>query len=98
MACDGDNSVAMIDTATRNGLRQFSAGYFPYGVAVSADGGKVLVSNWGVTEYRFRSAFYRAEGPLTSSLAAPNNQPDGFYVPKTDASQAHPRARPQFRF
>ena len=91
VACDGDNSVAMIDTATKTVLRQFSAGYFPYGVAVSADGGRVLVSNWGVTDYRFRSAFYRAEGPLTSSLAAPNNQPDGFYVPKTDDKGTYPR-------
>ncbi len=91
VACNGDNSVALIDTAAKTVLRQFSAGFFPYGVAVSADGGKVLVSNWGVTEYRFRSAFYRAEGPLTSALPAPDNQPDGFYVPKTDDKGAYPR-------
>ena len=91
VACDGDNSVAIIDVASKSVLARVLVGYFPYGVAVSASG-KVLVSNWGVTDYRFRSAFYKAEGPLTSALAAPNNQPDGFYVPKTDAAGKSPRS------
>ena len=83
----------MIDVATKAVLRQFSAGFFPYGVAVSADGGKVLVSNWGIMDYRFKSpSFDTQTGELTALPAVPNNQPDGFYVPKTDDKGVYPRS------
>jgi len=53
VACNGDNSLAVISTATNAVVKQIPVGYFPYGVSVSRDGGRVLVSNWGVTEYKF---------------------------------------------
>ena len=37
-------------------IKQISVGYIPYGVSVSRDGSKVLVSNWGVQQYRFLNA------------------------------------------
>ena len=58
VACNGDNSLAVIDinpaSATfQTVIKQVPVGYFPYGVSVSRDGSRVLVSNWGVTEYKF---------------------------------------------
>ena len=93
VACDGDNSVAMIEVASRRVLAQVPVGFFPYGVAVSANGAKILVSNWGVTDYKFKNPQYdSATGELKSLAATPDNQPDGFYVPVTDAKGAAPRS------
>ncbi len=94
VACNGDNSMAVIDTTTKTVVKQVPVGYFPYGVSVSGDGKKVLVSNWGITEYKFANPTYDATHKLTTltafgapvaggALTAPGtvNQPDGFYVP-----------------
>jgi YVTN family beta-propeller protein len=92
VACNGDNSVAVIDTTAKAVVKQVSVGYFPYGVSVSADGSKVLVSNWGVTEYKFDSPTY---DPVTHKLLAigtSGNQPDGFYVPVTSTGGANPKS------
>ena len=92
VACNGDNSVAVIDTAKMAVVRQVPVGYFPYGVAVSRDGRKVLVSNWGVTEYRFLKPTYDpATGKLTAIGSTGNNLPDGFYAPATDAKGPRPK-------
>src|SRR5207302_8781078 len=92
VACNGDNSLAAIDTKSKRVVTRVPAGYFPYGVAVSADGSQVAVSNWGVTEYRFKNPNYDpATGALISIAPAGANQPDGFYVPPASAGGANPR-------
>jgi YVTN family beta-propeller protein len=92
VACNGDNSVAVIDTAKMAVVRQVPVGYFPYGVAVSRNGQKVLVSNWGITEYRFVKPTYDpATGKLTALGSTGNNLPDGFYVPATDTKGPRPK-------
>jgi len=58
VACNGDNSLAVIDINPNSStfqtvVRQVPVGYFPYGVSVSRDGSRVLVSNSGVTQYKF---------------------------------------------
>jgi YVTN family beta-propeller protein len=53
VACNGDNSLAVIDTTTNTVIKQIPVGFIPYGVSVSRDGTKVLVSNWGVQQYSF---------------------------------------------
>jgi YVTN family beta-propeller protein len=91
VACNGDNSVAVIDTAAMSLVKQVPVGYFPYGVSVSGAGDKVLVSNWGVTEYKFKNATY--SGNQLSSLAPTGaNLPDGFYVPVTSTSGVNPQS------
>lgn len=89
VACNGDNSLAVIDTTQKKVVAQVPVGYFPYGVSVSHDGQQVAVSNWGVTEYKFFGATYDGTGTLTA-LASTGNQPDGFYVPKTQTTGANP--------
>jgi YVTN family beta-propeller protein len=91
VACNGDNSVAVIDTAARKVVRQVPVGYLPYSVSVSRDGSKILVSNWGVTAYKFKKASYDAAGNLTSIAPTGPNLPDGFYVPKTDTLGDRPK-------
>ena len=91
VACNGDNSVAVIDTTTRTVVQQAPVGRFPYGVAVSASGSRVAVSNWGVMEYKFKSPSYDGSGALTSINVTGPNQPDGFYVPPTSATGANPQ-------
>ena len=81
VACNGDNSLAVIDTTSKTVVKQVPVGYFPYGVAVSQNGGKVLVSNWGVTEYKFKNPSYDANGNLTALTPVAGNAPDGYYVP-----------------
>ena len=92
VACNGDNSVAVIDTATKAVVKQVAVGYFPYSVSVSPDGAKVLVSNWGVTEYKFASPTY---DPVTHKLLSIGttgaNLPDGFYVPATATTGGNPK-------
>ena len=98
VACNGDNSLAVIDTTSKTVVKQVAVGYFPYSVSVSGDGTKVLVSNWGISEYKFANATYDATHKLTTLTAfgapiaggignAPGstNQPDGFYVPFANA-------------
>jgi YVTN family beta-propeller protein len=94
VACNGDNSLAVIDTTTNTLIgKPIPVGYFPYGVSVSADGSKVFVTNWGVTEYRFNfteggadnNVAYDDSGMLTTlNPINSHNLPDGFYVPPTD--------------
>ena len=105
VACNGDNSLAIIDTTTKTVVKQLSVGYFPYAVSISADGTKVFVSNWGMEEYKFASPAYNAAGRLTAIGATSNsnpltlggapagtsNQPDGFYVPVTNTSGSNPK-------
>ena len=92
VACNGDNSVAVIDTAAAKVVRQVPVGYFPYGVAVSGDGAKVLVSNWGVTEVKFWSPTYDPETGKLAALGGPEEHlPDGFYVPATDTKGPRPK-------
>ncbi len=105
VACNSDNSVAVIDTIRKKVVQQVAVGYFPYGVSVSDDDQTVTVSNWGVSEYKFANATYdpvskynfnnAADDPVrhyvTSLLPAPNNLPDGFYVPVTNTSGNNPK-------
>ena len=90
VACNGDNSLAVIDTTMGRVVKQIPVGYFPYNVSVSADGAKVMVSNWGVTQYKFKAPRYDANGGLVSLGATGQNQPDGFYVPVTSTTGAAP--------
>lgn len=91
VACNGDNSLAVIDTTSFAVVKQIAVGYFPYGVSVSKDGSKILVSNWGVTEYKFASPAYDGNGQLTSIGATAQNQPAGYFVPLTDTSGSNPK-------
>ncbi|MBZ5657923.1 MAG: hypothetical protein LAO56_21895 [Acidobacteriia bacterium] len=82
VACNGDQSVAVIDTNTKGVLKQLPAGAFPYGIAVNAAGDRIAVSNWGIMEYKFINPTY---DPSTAQLTAlgrtVGNTPDGFYTP-----------------
>ena len=96
VACNGDDSVAVIDTNKKAVVKQVPVGYFPYGVSVTADGTKVAVSNWGVTEYKFANPTYDNSTPpnLTAlgTTGAPGTQnlPDGFYVPVQSTTGSNP--------
>ena len=48
-------------------VQQVAVGYFPYAVTVSQDGTTVLVSNWGVTEYKFANPGYGQHWPAEFS-------------------------------
>ena len=87
VACNGDNSLAVINTATRQVVRQVPVGFFPYGVTVSGDGQSVMVSNWGIMPYQFAHPTYDASGKLTSLGQTGPNEPDGYYVPSTNSVQ-----------
>jgi YVTN family beta-propeller protein len=91
VACNGDNSLAVIDTQSLAVVRQVAVGYFPYDVSVSADGQWVFVSNWGVTDYRFAHPTYAADGTLASLAPAGKNEPAGYFVPKTDTKGETPK-------
>src|SRR3979490_2556095 len=52
VACNGDNSVAIIDTVFKTIVKQVPAGAFPYGIAVNAAGDRIAVSNWGIMQYK----------------------------------------------
>ncbi len=90
VACNGDNSVAVIDTTQQTVVKQVAVGYFPYSVSVSADGQKVTVSNWGVTEYKFQNPQYDGSNNL-SSIGNTGNQPYGFFVPVTNTTGNNPK-------
>jgi YVTN family beta-propeller protein len=82
VACNGDNSVAIIDTSTKGILKQLAAGAFPYAVAVNSTGDRIAVSNWGIMQYKFANATYDpGNGQLTALGTTGANTPDGFYVP-----------------
>lgn len=86
VACNGDNSLAIIDTSSRKVIKQIPVGYFPYGVCVSADSKTVLVSNWGLHEYKFVAPTYdRTTGNLTALGRIPGEFDGGldqlFFVP-----------------
>ena len=91
VACDGDNSIAVIDTTKFTVVRQVPVGYFPYGVSVSTDGQTVAVSNWGLTEYKFKNATYDQNGLIQALGTTGQNYPDGFYVPVTDEKGKVPK-------
>jgi YVTN family beta-propeller protein len=91
VACNGDNSVAVIDTTKFVVVRQVPIGYFPYSVSVSSDGQTVAVSNWGITEYRFKNPTYDSNGNLIALGTTGQNFPDGFYVPVSDATGKVPK-------
>jgi YVTN family beta-propeller protein len=94
VACNADNSIAVIDTIRKQVVKQVAVGYFPYGVSLSGDGQTVTVSNWGITEYKFKQAMYDnsvVPPKLTALAPVPNNQTDGFYVPVTSTSGVHPK-------
>ena len=91
VACDGDNSVAVINTTLGQVVQHVAVGYFPYAVSVSQDGTKVLVSNWGVTEYKFNNPGYGPDGKLNSLPPIPNNEVYGYFVPVTSTSGSNPK-------
>jgi YVTN family beta-propeller protein len=98
VACNGDNSLAVISTTTNAVIKQVPVGFLPYNVTVSRDGTKVLVSNWGVEPYSFLApptfdgsgnvtALNGAVTPL-SSVAAVSSL---FYVPLTSTTGSNPK-------
>lgn len=95
VACNGDNSLAVIKTATNAIIRQIPVGFLPYGVSVSRDGSKVLVSNWGVEPYAFLAPpTLDANGAVTKLNGAitPGQDVSGlFYVPETSATGGNPK-------
>ncbi|HJY80700.1 MAG TPA: alkaline phosphatase family protein [Candidatus Binatia bacterium] len=91
VACNGDNSLAVIDTSTLGVVAHVPVGYFPYAVSVSASGDKIAVSNWGVTEYKFANPTYDGGGQLIALGTTGQNQPDGFYVAPTSTSGPNPK-------
>ena len=90
VACNGDNSLAVISTASNAVIKQLPVGFLPYGVSVSRDGTKVLVSNWGVEPYSFLAPpTLDAAGNVTALNGAvvPGQDISGlFYVPLTSMS------------
>ncbi len=91
VACNTDNSIAVIDIYQNKVVRQLPAGNFPYGVAVSFDGTRVYTTNWGVTSYLFANPTYDANsGSLLSLSPVAGNQPAGFFVPQASATGASP--------
>jgi len=91
VACNGDNSVAVIDTTALAVVKQVPVGYFPYGVSVNAAGDKVIVSNWGVTEYKFFNPTYDSSNNLTVLGTPGANTPAGFFVVPTSTTGPNPK-------
>ena len=91
VACNGDNSVAVIDTTSKTVVQQVIVGKFPYTVAVSATGNKIAVSNWGVSDYKFKNPTYDSgSGKLTSISSTGPELPDGFYVAPQSTTGSNP--------
>jgi YVTN family beta-propeller protein len=91
VACNGDNSIAVIDLYQQAVVQQLPAGYFPYGVAISADGQRIYTTNRGVNAYQFASpSFDSTTGNLLSLAPVPGNVPDGFFVPKASTTGTNP--------
>jgi YVTN family beta-propeller protein len=91
VACNGDNSLAVIDTRTLAVAAHVSVGYFPYGVSVSADGTKIFVSNWGIEEYKFFAPGYDNAANLATLGTTGQNTPAGFFLPVTSTTGYNPR-------
>ena len=91
VACNGDNSLAVIDIASLTVVQRVAVGYFPYDVTLSADGRWAFVSNWGMTEYTFAKPTYGPDGTLASIAPIEGNRPAGFFVPKTDTGGSTPK-------
>jgi len=82
VACNGDQSIAIINTATKGVLKQLPAGAFPYTLAVDSAGDRIAVSNWGIMEYKFANPTYDPNTLQLTALGTTGaNVPDGFYVP-----------------
>lgn len=91
VACNGDNSLAVIDTAKLAVVKQIPVGYFPYGVSVSSAGDKVFVANWGIMAYSFYNPIYDPATRNLVSASTTGNLPDGFYVPPADTVGRNPK-------
>src|SRR5581483_9642087 len=91
VACDGDNSVAVIDTTTFSVVKQVAVGFFPYSVSVSSDGATVAVSNWGISEYKFAAPTYDASNNLIALGTTGTNQPAGYFVVPTSTTGNNPQ-------
>ena len=93
VACNGDNSLAVIDTTTNTVIKQIPVGFMPYGVSVSRDGSKVLVSNWGVQQYSFLAPSFDANGNLTAlgGIKPGQDVSSLFFVPVTSAMGSNPK-------
>ncbi len=95
-ACNGDNSLAVISTASNAVIKQIPVGFLPYGVSVSRDGTKVLVSNWGVEPYSFLAppTLDAASGNVTAlngAIAPGADTSSLFYVPLTSMGGSNPK-------
>ena len=94
VACNADNSLAVISTATNTVIKQIPVGYLPYGVTVNRDGTKVLVSNWGVQQYTFLNPpTLDGNGNVTALTGLTPGQNVGglFFVPVTSAAGGNPK-------
>lgn len=95
VACNGDNSLAVIATATNTVIKQVPVGFLPYGVSVSRDGTKVLVSNWGVEPYTFLAPpTLDAAGNISALNGGvfPGQDTSGlFFVPLTSMTGSNPK-------
>ncbi|MBV9390841.1 MAG: hypothetical protein JOY96_03010, partial [Verrucomicrobia bacterium] len=93
VACNGDNSLAVIDTTKSQVIAQYPAGYFPYGVSVSSDGRRICLTNWGLTAYKFATPVYDDKGYLAALGTTRNpNLPSGFFVPQTSKEGNAPKS------
>ena len=82
VACNGDESVAVIDTQTKSVVKQLPAGAFPYGIAVNAAGDRIAVSNWGIMEYKFANPTYDPNAARLTALGTTGtDMSDAFYAP-----------------
>jgi YVTN family beta-propeller protein len=91
VACNADNSIAVIDVYQNMIVKQLPAGYFPYGIAVSFDGQRLYSTNWGVNQYQFANPAYDSNsGSLLSAKAVPGNMPAGYFVPNASTTGTNP--------
>ena len=66
----GNWRVAVVDVATKTVIASMPTGRYPYGLAVSADGGRLYVTNIGLFEYALVPGV-RKENPLGTGLKFP---------------------------
>ena len=93
VACNADNSLAIIDTTSNAVIRQIPVGFMPYGVTVSRDGSKVLVTNWGVQQYQFLAPpTFDGSGNVAGLASVAPGQPTNglFFVPVTNTAGTNP--------
>ncbi|MBV9852150.1 MAG: hypothetical protein JO250_20990 [Armatimonadetes bacterium] len=93
VACNADNSLAVIDTTTNTVIKQIPVGFSPYAVTVSRDGSKVLVTNWGVQQYQFLAPTFDGSGNVTGlGGVTPGQNISGlFFVPITSTTGTNPQ-------